>query len=233
MSLVSKLHDRHRRLCQVCLDAPLDKFTDPHLSPSLVIDHLDFTAPAFIRDACSCANAVFLCQGCSHSLPNNDITYKRVWTWRTRYSTYLGGLGTGIGEGNEGVKCGRGEFCLAAEDKELEIDCGGEKSCHSNYIFTETPVGDTGEDYCTDANDKAGYLRQEVEGIGGVVRKKVKKRVKVGKTVAEYEDERERADYLAREIQGKSRSWCGWCNRVILGANDMESRYGSMEWNES
>ena len=183
-----------------------------------------FTASAFVRDACTCASAVFLCQGCSYSLPNNDIIYKRVWTWRTRYSTYLGGLGTGIGEGNEGVKCGRGEYCLAAEDKELEIDCGGQAPSHSNYTIIETPLVNTGEEPGTKGDGKAGYLRQEIEGIGGVVRKKVKKRVKVGKTVTEHEDERERADYLAREIQGKNRSWCGWCNRVILDQNDMGFR---------
>ena len=162
-----------------------------------------------------------MCQNCGRGLPNADITYERIWTWRTRYSTYLGGLGTGIGEGNEGVKCGRGPYCLAAEDKELEIDCGVKESSHCIDKITETPPRESGVESCAAGNDKAGYLRQEIEGIGGVVRKKIKKRVKVGKTVAEYEDERERADYLAREKEGQSRSWCNWCDRVILGANDV------------
>jgi len=70
--------------------------------------------------------------------------------------------------------------------------------------------------------EKPGYLRQEIEGIGGVVKKKVKKRVKVGKTVTEYEDERERAEYLGRETKGISRSWCGWCWRVIPGVRELE-----------
>ena len=70
--------------------------------------------------------------------------------------------------------------------------------------------------------EKAGYLRQEIEGIGGVVKKKVKKRVRVGKTVREYEDEREKADYLEREAKGDKRSWCGWCSRVIPGKLDSE-----------
>ena len=70
--------------------------------------------------------------------------------------------------------------------------------------------------------EKAGYLRQEIEGIGGVVRRKVKRRVRVGKTVKEYEDERGKAAYLEKEIRGASRSWCGWCNRVVPGLKDLE-----------
>ena len=69
--------------------------------------------------------------------------------------------------------------------------------------------------------EKAGYIRQEIEGIGGVVKKKFKKRVRVGKTVREYEDEREKAEYMGREIRGENRSWCGWCGRVVLGSKDV------------
>ena len=133
--------------------------------------------------------------------------------WRTRYSTYLGGLGTGIGEGNEGVKCGRGDHCLGAQDIEVELDCDADETSH------DIVIGAVGDHAIHDSNieeDKAGYLRQEIEGIGGVVRRKVKKRVKVGKTVKEYEDEREKGEYMGREIRGDSRSWCGWCNRVVV-----------------
>ena len=202
------LPNRHRRLCSACLAVPLSVLTDP---ASVVLDVQVFTSQAFIRDPCTCPEAVYLCQTCGHVLSNSDTTYKRIWTWRTRYSTYLGGLGTGIGEGNEGVKCGRGSHCLGAMDIEMEIDCSADDSATS-----ETDV----EDSATDESEKAGYLRQEIEGIGGVVKKKVKKRVRVGKTVREYEDERERAEYLGREIRGESRSWCGWCDRVVLGSKE-------------
>ena len=156
---------------------------------------------------------VYLCQPCGQGLANVDTTYKRIWTWRTRYSTYLGGLGTGIGEGNEGVKCGRGESCFGAKETVFEIDCGAEELSPAT-----TPQGES-EEW---AVDKAGYLRQEMEGIGGVVKKKVKKRVRVGKTVREHEDERERAEYLGREIRGDERSWCAWCWRVVPGRRDRE-----------
>lgn len=174
---------------------------------------------------------MYLCNGCGQALSIADITYKRIWTWRTRYSTNLGGLGTGIGEGSEGVQCGRGKRCLAAEDKEVEIDCGASESpppAPTPHRTPASPVRTDTEDLTSDASDyvgnfreeKAGYLRQEMEGIGGVLKKKIKKRERVGKTVREYEDEREKAKYLGREMRGENRSWCGWCERVIPGMRD-------------
>ena len=183
-----------------------------------------FTAPAFIRDPCTCADALFLCQSCGYGLTSADTSYKRVWTWRTRYSTNIGGLGTGVGEGNEGVQCGRGTQCLAAQDKEVEIDCGSKDPPLLPLTLDKVYSGDLNSDETADdGNEKPGYLRQEIEGIGGVVKKKVKKRVRVGKTVREYEDERERAEYLQREVRGESRSWCSWCQRVIPGVRDRKA----------
>ena len=134
------------------------------------------------------------------------------------------------------MKCGRGEHCLGAKDIEVEIDCGAEE-----IVFSQQPSPPNGEAAAEDVlsgegfgvggsererereREKAGYWRQEVEGIGGVVKKKVKKRVRVGKTVREYEDERETSVYLAREIKGESRSWCGWCERVVPGRKEFAS----------
>lgn len=100
----------------------------------------------------------------------------------------------------------------------VEIECSeGGKGCDdaegSGLSRTGTP------DY---VKNKPGYLQQEIEGIGGVVKKKVKKRVKVGATVWEYEDERESGKYLERESQGIMRSWCGWCERVCPGVEDRQ-----------
>lgn len=120
----------------------------------------------------------------------------RGWTWRSRYSTRLHGLGTGIGEGVEGVQCGRETSCLAARTIFKEIECDAR----------DTRAG--------------GYFLQEIEGIGGVVKKKVKRRMQVGAVVKEYEDEREQGKYLAREQDGVDRSWCSWCARVVLSKKD-------------
>jgi hypothetical protein len=132
----------------------------------------------------------------------------------------LGGVGTGIGEGCQGVKCGRGETCLAAKEIELEVDCEADESgsdsgssgspvAHSSY-YHENGTSVDGHD-----DDQPGYFRQEVIGLGGVVKHKSKKRVNVGACVVEYEDERETGNYLVREEQGLYRAWCGWCSRVI------------------
>lgn len=140
--------------------------------------------------------------------------YVRGWTWRTRYSQYLGGIGTGIGEGNEGVECGKGPLCLQAREVEKEVDCDAQEL--ANIIREEQHAGGSERVWGT-----TGFYSQEIEGIGGVVRKKVKKRVRVGAVVKEYEDERNDGNYLWREREGSCRSWCSWCSRVIAGKADV------------
>jgi hypothetical protein len=46
-----------------------------------------------------------------------------IWRWRNQYGEVIGGLGTGIGDGDRGVICGRDEECLAGKDREHETDC--------------------------------------------------------------------------------------------------------------
>lgn len=61
----------------------------------------------------------------------------------------------------------------------------------------------------------------------GGLKKKVKKMVRVGRWVEEYEDERDglsaegRIRVLEREIEGRNRSWCAWCERVIPSKEDL------------
>jgi hypothetical protein len=193
--------------------------------------HGSLTALTFLRGPCICASrGAFLCTDCGQNLRAADTTYKRVWTWRSRYSTHIGGgLGTGLGQGNQGQKCGRGEHCLDSSVTAVcwvEIDCAEGTSQeqqrdqdHSSLVQTGTP------DY---TSNKPGYFQQEIEGIGGVVKKKVKKRVKVGATVWEFEDERASGKYLERESHGKLRSWCGWCGRVCPGEDDRPEPWMSM-----
>jgi hypothetical protein len=65
------------------------------------------------------------------------------------------------------------------------------------------------------------YLAQEIEGIGGVLKVKHKKQVRIGECVKLYEDEREKAvQYLEREVTGKLRSWCSWCERIVMDEKD-------------
>ncbi|KAJ5544754.1 hypothetical protein N7535_006860 [Penicillium sp. DV-2018c] len=224
------LKNRIRRLCHTCGTAPLafhlsHTLSDPTADPW---DKDSVAAKAFARTPCNCEEAVWLCTQCGMTLRSNDTTYRRVWAWRTRYSTHLGGgLGTGIGEGTHGVKCGRGEYCLAAQEIELEVDCdteegsgsgsGSESGSIGQSDSAPTSFGNEGVGISTDSHDEEepGYFRQEVIGLGGVVKQKAKKRVNVGACVVEYEDERETGDYLVREEKGLARGWCGWCSRVV------------------
>lgn len=259
------LNERHRRLCNTCIEAPLSAHLQPlehsqdfslHDTPSASSSsstrsnrsesgssavapahNLDsseeilssFAASAFLRQPCSCAiRGVYLCLSCGHNLRANDTTYRRVWTWRSRYSTHIGGgVGTGLGVGNQGQKCGRGDQCLETGSSSIswvEIDCSeshGEDSQEQSLSRIGTPVSEQSGPGMN--SSRPGYFQQEVEGIGGVVKKKVKRKVKVGATVVEHEDERkDPRRYLEREATGKERSWCGWCGRVCLGTNDRQ-----------
>lgn len=140
--------------------------------------------------------------------------YVRAWSWRTRYSHYLGGVGTGAGEGNEGVECGRGPSCLAAKIVEHEIECDAETLASLEGSTPERWKG-------------TSYHAQEIEGVGGGFKMKAKKHVHVGECVKIYEDERDRSiQYLEREVKGKLRSWCSWCERVVLGEKDLAEAAG-------
>ncbi|KAK4865149.1 hypothetical protein LT330_001772 [Penicillium expansum] len=223
------LKNRIRRLCRPCGKAPLSSHlsyttSDQHTPDSW--DENSVAAIAFARNPCNCEEAVWLCTQCGMTLRSNDTTYRRVWAWRTRYSTYLGGgLGTGIGEGCQGVKCGRGESCLAAQEIELEVDCeadegsgsGSDTSSRAQSPAAPPTFGYEGIGVSADSHDdeEPGYFRQEIIGLGGVVKHKSKKRVNVGACVVEYEDERDTGNYLEREEKGLYRAWCGWCSRVI------------------
>lgn len=179
-----------------------------------------FSSAAFERHPCTCRKLVWLCEQCSQETRAADTSYRRGWEWRTRYSTYLGGLGTRIGDGNEGVKCGRGQGCTAAREVEVEVDCQAEDLAAAFEQQGGSPDAVASR---VDDSQETGYLRQEVVGIGGVVKKKLKRRVKVGAVVDEWEDERLCSTYLAREARGLERSWCGWCDRVIPGGRDRGS----------
>lgn len=69
-------------------------------------------------------------------------------------------------------------------------------------------------------------MTQEIVGIGGQLKTKVKEKVYVGQAVKHYEDERSTGRYLSREQSGLNRSWCSWCARVIPGKKDLEHPAG-------
>lgn len=155
---------------------------------------------------------MWLCQDCGQGLRSTDTTYLRGWAWRTRYGA-CGGVGAGLGQGNEGVECGRYGECLDAKEVEKEIECDADELA---AICAE--MGKAGVDGGRWRG--SSYTTHEIVGIGGKVKKKVKKEMLVGATVKEYEDERMTGKFLRREQEGANRSWCSWCARVVPGKKD-------------
>jgi hypothetical protein len=215
-----------------------------HHSPNAYLAHIDlpltspaFTAPAFARTPCSCASHLYLCHPCGRSLRASDDTYNHGWKWRTHYSAKLGGLGAGIGEGHEGVKCGRRALCLAVREVETEVECSAEEMRElQEELERVASESSAASGSGSGQGDVAGgegrnwegtsYLSQEIEGVGGGLKRKVRKLVKVGAVVKEYEDERRKANFIERERKGSVRSWCAWCERVIPGLKDGEAEGG-------
>ncbi|PQE04696.1 sulfate transporter protein [Rutstroemia sp. NJR-2017a BBW] len=229
-SSVDLLH-RHRRICKTCSKAPLAALINPSLyTPSSTTPEPAPTlGPDTIKRAiCSCPTAgVWLCQPCGRSLLSGNKEYESIWKWRTRYLRSLGGLGVGIGEGNRGVPCGRGAACLAAIEVEHETDCDAEdaRDYESSISGGASPGVGSGQGLGMGqgtAMRGPGYARHEIEGIGGVVKKKRVRMVRVGACVPEWEEERgEWGRVLVREKEGRARSWCGWCWRVVPGRGEV------------
>lgn len=53
------------------------------------------------------------------------------------------------------------------------------------------------------------------------MKKKLVRMVRVGACVPEWGDEKDAGKFLVREQEGKARSWCGWCWRVVPGVKDV------------
>ena len=104
----------------------------------------------------------------------------------------------------------------------MEFECPATPGAGSGNSSNSSNSGsDSGEGETPIAEkEEAGYWRQEVEGLGGVVKKKFRKREKVGAIVRECEDESKGGELLGREKKGDWRAWCGWCGRVVLAKRE-------------
>ncbi|KAI0019221.1 hypothetical protein F4780DRAFT_793518 [Xylariomycetidae sp. FL0641] len=235
--------DRHRRLCNPCVKAPLGLLAKPPLRPDT-----PFGAEELRRAMCTCeSEGVWLCQPCGRSIRGADQEYKAIWRWRNKYGEELGNLGTGIGEGDRGVICGRAGECHGAKEREQETDCDAAdarqeaalstsaSSTSSSPWATPSPnatstsppllggiLADADRRTPSPSQLRPGYARHEIEGIGGRVKTKLVRMLRVGACVPEWEDEKDSGQILGRELAGRRRSYCGWCWRVIPSAKDRE-----------
>ncbi|KYK60572.1 hypothetical protein DCS_01709 [Drechmeria coniospora] len=248
------LRERHRRLCVACSRAPIPQLLHPPLDAGTSV-----SSEAVRRAICRCDSAgVWLCLACGRNIRGADHEYQRIWRWRNQYGEALGGLGTGIGDGDRGVICGREQNCLAARDLEQEIDCDAEDvrdtghapwhaelpspaspattssmasaGTHGSPFGANTPITSLMDEFRHE-NERTpspqhgpGYERHEIEGIGGRVKRKLVRIVRVGACVPERIDEQGCGGdgVLAAETTGIARSWCGWCWRVIPGRKDID-----------
>lgn len=146
--------------------------------------------------------------------------------------------------------CGRESRCLGARDREQETDCDAEDAREADYSSSPSSVhgppstaslagslhSAAGSEFGSSLGAYSppghrtpspavgpGYARHEIEGIGGVVKTKLVRMVRVGACVPEWEDEKAKGEILGREVQGRVRSWCGWCWRVIPGKKDFDA----------
>lgn len=254
------LRDRHRRLCIPCSKAPLGTLVQPPLHPDTPVD-----ADEMRRAMCACeSEGVWLCQPCGRSIRGADHDYKAlvsclftnysifsylqanriyvihsIWKWRNQYGEVLGGLGTGIGEGDRGVICGREASCVGSNQREQETDCdaadareqdennnNSSNNSNTGYLSASPASSVSGsppaERRTPSPQLRPGYARHEIEGISGVIKTKLVRIVRVGACVPEWEDEKNKGQILGREVSGQSRSLCGWCWRIIPGRKDWE-----------
>lgn len=125
------------------------------------------------------------------------------------------------------MPCERGAECLAAREVEKEVDCDAEDArdayspCSSGSNISTPVSSPPRSSHAGFGSIGPGYLRHEIEGIGGVVKKKLVTMEKVGACVPEWGEEKDQGRFLVREQEGRARSWCGWCWRVIPSKKDL------------
>ncbi|SPO06645.1 uncharacterized protein DNG_09337 [Cephalotrichum gorgonifer] len=202
------LKERYRRLCVTCAHSPLKDHINPLLDPDTPI-----SSSVIQQGVCHCeTSGVWLCQPCGRSMRNQDQTYLRVWRWRSRYVL------------ERSIPCGREADCLNAVEKEVEMDSAGERTPSvagaSSSLQHPAPLPPPSLSEADGSLHRPGYNIHEYEGSNGRVTNKTVVRVKVGRSVPEWHDERDVAQVLSREVEGKVRAWCGWCWRAIPGREE-------------
>ncbi|CAD6500593.1 BgTH12-06303 [Blumeria graminis f. sp. triticale] len=220
------LRCRHRRMCLMCSQIDLSSLVNSRsasFGPTLsyiwhptVNQSGNFSKTYF----CSCvSDRIWLCKACGRSVCSADQDYERIWKWCTRYLPSLGAINNSIGDGGCGVPCGLGENCAKAREVEMEIDCDAEDARENNLDYIS---GRNTSRRCSGGSSQVGpgYKRHEIEGIGGVMKKKLVKIVRVGASVSEWRDDSVVDNFLAKERDGSARSWCAWCRKIIPSIAD-------------
>jgi len=138
------------------------------------------------------------------------VVYARGLDWRRQYRFLAG-----ISEGQKGVECGRRSFCCAARlvEQDVEVDAHARRALEDEAAVVAAE-GDGSRDW-----SGTSFAAQEMDGIGGVVKMKVRRLVQIGEAVDEC-DEEVGEHILGKEHRKEVRSWCAWCDRIILSSHD-------------
>ncbi|RMD42379.1 hypothetical protein DV735_g2732, partial [Chaetothyriales sp. CBS 134920] len=209
------LAERHRRLCRKCLDAPLIA----HLQPLHVDDELHLHETPPVSSACS-ARSDWSSPASSMLLDDIEPGYCHSTAFTS--TAFLRGPCQCASRGS--YLCAHCGHNLRTNDTiwvELACCSGGDEPDAWPSSRSSTPLGDRPSP--SPQPNRPGYFQQEIEGIGGVVKTKVRKRVKVGATVSEYEDERQTGKYLERESSGRERIYYDneeTIRKQLLGPNN-------------
>lgn len=149
---------------------------------------------------------------------HSKLTRPRIWHWRTRY------IDVGVTDVERGIPCGREADCLGAVEKEVEMDSAGEKTpspaaAAASSSSTPSPMPPLADP--DGGEPRSGYSVHEYEDASGRVTNKTVVRIRVGRSVPEWHDEKVERRILGREVDGRVRRWCGWCWRVIPAEGEL------------
>ncbi|KAF2965702.1 hypothetical protein GQX73_g7869 [Xylaria multiplex] len=156
-------------------------------------------------------------------LEPEDNEMNCIWRWRNQYGEVLGrtGIGKEVAEETD---------CDAADAREQlspnhsspastpspsssfttgsPLSTGSVSGSESGGHRTPSPLHSHSVSLASGSGSclRPGYARQEIEGIGGVVKTKLVRMMRVGACVPEWEDERNKGQILEREVSGGRRS---------------------------
>lgn len=129
-------------------------------------------------------------------------------------------MDVGVTDVERGIPCGREADCLGAVEKEVEMDSAGEKTPSPAFAAVTSSWPPPPVPPLSDP-DRSGYSVHEYEDASGRVSNKTVVKVRVGRSVPEWHDEKAKKRILGREVDGRVRSWCGWCWRVIPAEGEL------------
>ena len=213
--LSSLLGGRHRRLCSVCSIIPL--------AHDIIV--------------CRCQELIYLCELCATWWQYRDTKYKEIWQTYDRINHTIGLYKVKDCDSPQDIlfpatlRCWRGAQCLGAkshfpeEQPPTELPACANMSAGMSLERTETDSQSSGmfgeENRCERISNEEGNLSRSSPVSNGAF-------FPNGTVLAP--DNEDAGDFMSKEYRREVRSWCGWCNHVIMSSQDeAEHEAGTIE----